>query len=45
MRLNRWLVAGQNLEPGARAEHVSMGGPLLRDFSQGLSEAELDALV
>ena len=45
LRLKRWLLAGRHLPAGARAEHVSMGGPQLRDFAEGLSEAELDALV
>ena len=43
LRLKRWLLAGRHLPAGARAEHICMGGPQLRDFAEGLSEAELDA--
>ena len=45
LRLKRWPVAGRDLAPDARAQHVAMGGPGLREFEQGLSEAQLEALI
>ena len=45
LRLKRWLVAGRDLAPDARAAHVGLGGPLLRDFTGGLSEEPLEALL
>ena len=48
LRLKRWLVAGldsHDWPPARRQAHLSMGGPQLSQFSEGLSLAELDAAV
>ena len=49
LRLKRWLVAGlddadwETDDP--RAEHIGMGGTYMKDFADGLSEAECDRIA
>ena len=49
LRLKRWLIAGCSDSNWPvhrqRSHHVELGGKALQDFAQGLSEAEMDALV
>lgn len=48
LRLKRWLATGLDTAdwgPNHRETHVSLGGVQLAQFSEGLSEAELDELV
>ena len=49
LRLKRWLIAGLDdadwEEDDPRAEHIAMGGKFLRDFADGLSEAECDRIA
>ena len=49
LRLKRWLIAGlddadwDTEDP--RAEHIGMGGTYMKDFADGLSEAECDRIA
>lgn len=49
LRLKRWLLAGLSDDDWPahrlRSHHVSMGGKHLEDFSEGLSEEEMDLVV
>lgn len=49
LRLKRWLLAGCNdsswPKHRQRSQHVELGGKGLQDFAEGMSEAEMDALV
>ena len=49
LRLRRWLIAGCSDSNWPvhrqRAHHVDLAGKALQDFTQGMSEAEMDALV
>ena len=49
LRLKLWLVAGlDDADWGTedpRAEHIGMGGTYMKDFADGLSEAECDRIA
>lgn len=49
LRLKRWLIAGCHdaawPSHRQRSHHVELGGKGLQDFAEGMSEAEMDALV
>ena len=49
LRTKRWLIAGLDDEDWdedtKRSRHTGMGGPHLREFAEGLSEAECDRIA